>query len=54
MKSQMLLSSLVGYQVNSNSADKKGYSGTAFLTKIPLLNIEDDMGITEHDTEGRV
>lgn len=37
-----------------NSADKKGYSGTAVFTKIKPLSVTYDMGIDEHDHEGRV
>jgi exodeoxyribonuclease-3 len=43
-----------GYHVYSNSAVKKGYSGTAIITKTKPLSIVSDMGKTEHDTEGRV
>jgi len=42
------------YKVFSNSAEKKGYSGTAVLTKIKPLSVSRDMGIEEHDKEGRV
>lgn len=42
------------YQVFSNSAEKKGYSGTAIITRIKPLNVTADMGLAEHDTEGRV
>ncbi len=37
-----------------NSAEKKGYSGTAILTKEEPLDVFNDMGLDEHDTEGRV
>ena len=37
-----------------NSADKKGYSGTAIFSKIKPLNVKNDLGIRKHDTEGRV
>ena len=37
-----------------NSADKKGYSGTAIFSKIKPLNVKNDLGICKHDTEGRV
>lgn len=37
-----------------NSAEKKGYSGTAIFTKKKPLSITYDMGIKEHDNEGRV
>lgn len=42
------------YELFSNSAVKKGYSGTAVLTKIKPISISRDMGIAEHDKEGRV
>jgi len=37
-----------------NSADKKGYSGTAIFSKIEPLSVSYDMGIDEHDHEGRI
>lgn len=43
-----------GYEEYWNSADKKGYSGTAVLVKQPPLSVSYDMGIDEHDHEGRV
>jgi exodeoxyribonuclease-3 len=43
-----------GYHIYSNSADKKGYSGTAILSKTEPLSVSKDIGISEHDTEGRV
>ena len=43
-----------GYKKYSNSAEKKGYSGTAVFTKIEPVNVIYDMGIEEHDKEGRV
>eukprot|EP01028_Stygiella_incarcerata_P013179 TRINITY_DN81599_c0_g1_i1.p1 TRINITY_DN81599_c0_g1~~TRINITY_DN81599_c0_g1_i1.p1 ORF type:complete len:248 (-),score=-25.62 TRINITY_DN81599_c0_g1_i1:280-969(-) len=48
------LADLKGYHIYSNSADKKGYSGTATLTKEKPLSVTRDIGILEHDTEGRV
>ncbi|MBC8768633.1 exodeoxyribonuclease III [Arenibacter sp. BSSL-BM3] len=48
------LSTLEHYNINYNSADKKGYSGTAILGKIAPIAISNDMNITEHDTEGRI
>ncbi|WP_411992215.1 exodeoxyribonuclease III [Agarivorans sp. DSG3-1] len=48
------LAALEGYHIYSNSAVKKGYSGTAILTKEKPLSVEYDMGIEEHDQEGRV
>ena len=43
-----------GYKVFMNSAIKKGYSGTAILTKINPISISYGIGIEEHDLEGRV
>jgi len=37
-----------------NSADKKGYSGTAVFTRIPPIAVANDMDIDEHDHEGRI
>jgi len=45
---------LSGYQEFWNSADKKGYSGTAVFTRIPPLAVTYGMGIDEHDHEGRI
>jgi len=43
-----------GYEVFWNSAEKKGYSGTAVLTKIKPLRVALGIGARAHDTEGRV
>ena len=43
-----------GYLSYWNSAEKKGYSGTAIFTKQKPLNIAYGIGIEEHDKEGRV
>ncbi|WP_347840950.1 exodeoxyribonuclease III [uncultured Draconibacterium sp.] len=48
------LASLSDYHLYSNSAEKKGYSGTAVLSKTEPLSVSCDIGIEEHDTEGRV
>lgn len=48
------LNPVTGYHIYSNSAEKKGYSGTAILSKIKPINVSKDIGIAEHDTEGRV
>ena len=37
-----------------NSAEKKGYSGTAIFTKTRPLNVVPHIDISEHDREGRV
>lgn len=43
-----------GYKSYWNSADKKGYSGTAVYTRREPLNVSYGMGIDEFDHEGRV
>lgn len=48
------LAPLEGYHIYSNSAEKKGYSGTAIISKTEPLSVSRDIGIAEHDTEGRV
>lgn len=45
---------LTDYQVYANSADRKGYSGTAILTKVTPLSVTYDIGMPDHDAEGRV
>jgi exodeoxyribonuclease-3 len=45
---------LSDYQVYANSADRKGYSGTAILTKVTPLSVTYDIGMPDHDAEGRV
>lgn len=45
---------LEGYHVYANSADRKGYSGTAILSKVQPIAVTYDIGMPEHDTEGRV
>ncbi len=42
------------YRIFLNSANKKGYSGTAIFTKITPLNIKLGFGLEDHDSEGRV
>lgn len=37
-----------------NSAERKGYSGVAILSKVKPISVTNDMGIEEHDKEGRV
>ena len=48
------LAHIDGYHLYSNSAERKGYSGVALLTKQPPLQVGNDIGIAEHDQEGRV
>ena len=45
---------LPGYYQYWNYADKKGYSGTAIFTKEEPLSVSYDIGVDEHDHEGRV
>lgn len=43
-----------GYKSYWNSAEKKGYSGTAIFTKKEPISVSYGIGIEEHDKEGRV
>ena len=43
-----------GYKSYWNSAEKKGYSGTAIFTKKEPILVSYGIGIEEHDKEGRV
>ena len=43
-----------GYKSYWNSAERKGYSGTAIFTKKEPQNVFYGIGIEEHDLEGRV
>ena len=43
-----------GYMIYWNSAEKKGYSGTAIFTRLSPLYVAYGMGIYEHDREGRI
>lgn len=42
------------YHIYSNSAEKKGYSGTAVFSKTKPISFKPDIGMLEHDSEGRV
>lgn len=44
---------LPGYQLFWNSAEKKGYSGTAIFTRVPPLSVSYDIGDEAHVGEGR-
>ena len=48
------LPSLEGYEVFSFSAEKKGYSGTAIITRVEPIQVKAGIGVSEFDTEGRV
>lgn len=43
-----------GYTSYWNSAEKKGYSGTAIFSKVKPISVTYGIGIEEHDKEGRV
>ncbi len=43
-----------GYTSYWNSAEKKGYSGTAIFTRKKPLSVRYGMGVEEHDHEGRI
>lgn len=49
------LSLMEGYHIYINySKARKGYSGTAILTKKEPLSVMQDMGVEAHDQEGRI
>ncbi|WP_026451596.1 exodeoxyribonuclease III [Aequorivita capsosiphonis] len=48
------LSKITDYHQYYNSAERKGYSGVAILSKTKPIAVTYDMGVAEHDTEGRV
>jgi len=48
------LQDISGYHIYTNSANKKGYSGTAILAKTKPLSVTKGIGTPEHDQEGRV
>lgn len=54
MQPHQLQLDLPGYYQYWNSADKKGYSGTAIFTKQKPISESYGLGIDEHDREGRV
>lgn len=45
---------LEGYEVYGNEAERKGYSGTAIITRKKPLAVFTNIGIEDHDKEGRV
>ena len=51
---QAALKNVSGYHIYSSSAIKKGYSGTAILSKKKPINVTYGLGIEEHDQEGRL
>ncbi len=50
---QEALQELTGYHIYANSAVRKGYASTAILSRDPVT-IQCDIGVDEHDNEGRV
>jgi len=42
------------YYIYSNSAERKGYSGTCIICKKEPISSMPDIGVQEHDMEGRV
>ncbi len=48
------LEGIDGYHIYSNCAERKGYSGVTILSRQEPLQIIHDIGIAEHDLEGRV
>ena len=54
MQPEQAIIETTGYDQIWNSADKKGYSGTAIFTRLEPLNFTKGIGIDEHDHEGRV
>ena len=48
------LEGIDGYHIYSNCAERKGYSGVTLLSRQVPLQIIHDMGVAEHDREGRV
>ena len=48
------LEGINGYHIYSNCAERKGYSGVTLLSRQAPLRIINDIGIAEHDKEGRV
>ncbi len=45
---------LAGYTMTWNPALKRGYSGTAIISREVPLHVFPGLGLAEHDTEGRV
>ena len=43
-----------GYEQFWNSAEKKGYSGTAVFSRLQPIAVSYGMGLPEHDQEGRI
>ncbi len=54
MQPDQAILELNGYRQYWNSAEKKGYSGTAVFSRLEPLDVRNGIGIDEHDHEGRV
>lgn len=54
MQPEQLTLELPGYEQYWNSAQRKGYSGTAIFSRVKPLKVSYGIGMEEHDTEGRV
>jgi exodeoxyribonuclease III len=54
MQAEQFEGEIEGYTAYWNSAEKKGYSGTAVFVKTPPLGVSYGIGIPAHDNEGRV
>jgi len=48
------VSSLSAYKKYYNQAERKGYAGTSLMSKVPPLKVNYDLGIAQHDGEGRI
>ncbi len=48
------LAPLTNYHIYANESVRKGYSGTAIISKTEPISVAYDMNIDEHDQEGRV
>ena len=54
MQPDQAILELPGYRQYWNSAEKKGYSGTAVFTRHEPMAVTYGLGLEEHDHEGRV
>ncbi len=48
------IESIDGYHIEVNSAERKGYSGVALLSKKEPISVVKGIGVKKHDNEGRV
>ena len=48
------LADLKGYHIYGNQAGRAGYSGTAIISKTVPVSVTTNIGISDHDNEGRV